>query len=186
MVNRTKEYILDVFNEMLKTTPMQKITVEGICSRAQIAKSTFYKYYLDKYDIMNYNYKLIIDSNIKSRDNYTWTELFKAILDFMQSHASAMRKSFETQGVNSFNSFMYDYSVDLVQTTSHIVRGTELSPQEAFQTSVFCHGSVDMCKDWLDGKFALSSAEAAELLIPMLPPSLAKLHPRLLPDCPEH
>lgn len=182
MVNRTKEYILGVFNDMLKTTAVPKITVEGICKRAQIAKSTFYKYYLDKFDIMNYNYKRVIDTSIKSRDNYTWEELFKAILDFMQTHVSEMRKSFETQGMNNFNHFMYNYSMDLVQTTSRIVRSGELTPQETFQSSVFCHGACDMCKDWLDGRFALSSAEAAKLLVPMLPPTLAILPPRLLPD----
>lgn len=182
MINQTKEYILSVFNDMLKTTSMQKITVESICRRAQIAKSTFYKYYFDKFDIMNYNYQLVIDTSIKSRDDYTWEELFKAILDFMQAHASEMRKSFETQGINSFNCFMYNYSYNLVETTSNIVRHGCLSPQEAFQTSVFCHGAVDMCQDWLDEKFDLASAEAAALLVPMLPPSLIVLPPRLLPD----
>ena len=47
MINRTKEYILEVFNNMLKSNTMEKITVEGICREAKIAKSTFYKYYLE-------------------------------------------------------------------------------------------------------------------------------------------
>jgi len=183
VINRTKEYILEVFNNMLKSSTMEKITVEGICREAKIAKSTFYKYYLDKYDIMNYNYKLLIDTSIKSRDDYTWEELFKAILDFMESHSKEMSESFETQGINCFNRFMYNYSYDLVETTSHIVRnGQGLTPQEAFQTSVFCHGAVDMTNDWLENKYNLSSAAAAGLLVPMLPPSLRALSPRLVPN----
>lgn len=162
---------------------MHKITVEAICRQAKIAKSTFYKYYLDKFDLMNYNYKRLIDTSIKSRDDYTWEELFRAILDFMESHSKEMKASFETQGINCFNRFMYNYSYDLVVTTSHIVRnGQDLTPQEAFQTSVFCHGAVDMSNDWLESKQNISAAEAASLLMPMFTPSLAALTPRLMPD----
>lgn len=183
MINRTKEYILEVFNNMLKSNTMEKITVEGICREAKIAKSTFYKYYLDKYDIMNYNYKRIIDTSIKSRDDYMWEELFKAILDFMVSHSKEMRESFETQGINCFNRFMYKYSYEIVENTALIVRnGQGLTPQEAFQTSVFCHGAVDMSNDWLENKHNISSGEAASLLMPMLPPNLATLTPRVIPD----
>lgn len=32
-----------------------------------------------EFDIMKYNYQLVINTGIKSRDDYTWEELFKAI-----------------------------------------------------------------------------------------------------------
>lgn len=38
--------------ENLSTHPFQKITVDMICKTALINRSTFYKYYLDKYDLL--------------------------------------------------------------------------------------------------------------------------------------
>ncbi|MCB2353020.1 TetR/AcrR family transcriptional regulator [Clostridium estertheticum] len=67
--DHTKDYILSVFNEILKKYPMSKITVAQIVEKAGISRSTFYRNYIDKYDIMNYTYKKLIDSNIHSIDN---------------------------------------------------------------------------------------------------------------------
>lgn len=38
--------------ELLKTKPIDKISVLDICATAQINKMTFYKYYSDKYDLL--------------------------------------------------------------------------------------------------------------------------------------
>lgn len=39
--------------ECLKSCPFQKITVDMLCKHALINRSTFYKYYLDKYDLLD-------------------------------------------------------------------------------------------------------------------------------------
>lgn len=39
--------------DCLKDHPFQKITVDMLCRKALINRSTFYKYYLDKYDLMD-------------------------------------------------------------------------------------------------------------------------------------
>lgn len=38
--------------DCLKECPFQKITVDMLCKKALINRSTFYKYYLDKYDLL--------------------------------------------------------------------------------------------------------------------------------------
>ncbi|HJB06616.1 MAG TPA: TetR/AcrR family transcriptional regulator C-terminal domain-containing protein [Candidatus Enterocloster faecavium] len=39
--------------DCLKDYPFQKITVDMLCKKALINRSTFYKYYLDKYDLLD-------------------------------------------------------------------------------------------------------------------------------------
>lgn len=39
--------------DCLKVCPFQKITVDMLCKSAMINRSTFYKYYLDKYDLLD-------------------------------------------------------------------------------------------------------------------------------------
>ena len=39
--------------ECLEQTPLQKLTVDQLCQQALINRSTFYKYYQDKYDLMD-------------------------------------------------------------------------------------------------------------------------------------
>ena len=46
---KTKKAIKDTFLEMRKTTPLEKIRVRDICSKALINKSTFYSHYADAF-----------------------------------------------------------------------------------------------------------------------------------------
>lgn len=47
----TRETIMKVFIELIKQKPVEKITVKEVCEKAQINRSTFYKYFLDCYDV---------------------------------------------------------------------------------------------------------------------------------------
>lgn len=50
-VKKTLKLIDTAFVELLKEQSFQKITVDKICQKAEINRTTFYKYYLDKYDL---------------------------------------------------------------------------------------------------------------------------------------
>ena len=57
MQERTKEDILRAFNSLIEATDFDKITVQMIIDEAGIGRTTFYRYFKDKYDVMNYNYE---------------------------------------------------------------------------------------------------------------------------------
>ena len=45
--------------ELLKHDPIEKITVDQICREAAVHRSTFYRYFQDKYDLLNYAFDKI-------------------------------------------------------------------------------------------------------------------------------
>lgn len=49
---RTKTLLKKIFTELLKSTPVQKITVTELCELADINRSTFYKHYFDLYALL--------------------------------------------------------------------------------------------------------------------------------------
>lgn len=49
----TEMIIKKEFLELLRHKPLSKITVREICERSQINRSTFYKHYLDCYDLLD-------------------------------------------------------------------------------------------------------------------------------------
>ncbi len=57
----TKQHITDSFNVLSRKYQLDKITVNMIVETAGISKSTFYRHFFDKYDVMNYNYKRVLD-----------------------------------------------------------------------------------------------------------------------------
>lgn len=48
---QTEEIISDAFFELLSKKALNKITVKEICDKAQINRTTFYKHYIDIYDL---------------------------------------------------------------------------------------------------------------------------------------
>lgn len=48
---QTDELIVRTFLEIMQKKPLNKITVKEICDKAQINRTTFYKHYLDVYDL---------------------------------------------------------------------------------------------------------------------------------------
>lgn len=52
-VRYTKHIIEQEFVELLKEKSAYKITVKEVCERAQINRGTFYKHYLDIYDLLD-------------------------------------------------------------------------------------------------------------------------------------
>ena len=49
----TRKIIKESFYTLLREKPVEKITVKELCEKAEINRSTFYKHYLDCYDLLN-------------------------------------------------------------------------------------------------------------------------------------
>jgi len=58
---RTKQHIQQAFYTLLKTTYFSDISVQDICDQAMIHRSTFYRYYNDKYVLLN----IVVEGTIK-------------------------------------------------------------------------------------------------------------------------
>ena len=48
----TKEQIQQAFLSLMKSTPFEKITIDQVSQSARITRSTFYRYYEDKYQLL--------------------------------------------------------------------------------------------------------------------------------------
>lgn len=53
-VKRTLKILTDTLTELLAEEPFEKITVMQICNHSMIPRATFYNYFDDKYDFLDY------------------------------------------------------------------------------------------------------------------------------------
>lgn len=59
------------------------ITVRDICDNCQISKATFYRYYLDKYDLLAHVYQSFVSpliDNIENIDDHRWKNMLEDAL----------------------------------------------------------------------------------------------------------
>ncbi len=76
MQERTKEDILRAFNSLIEATDFDKITVQMIIDEAGIGRTTFYRYFKDKYDVMNYNYERYLQEYLMTGKVQTFEDFF--------------------------------------------------------------------------------------------------------------
>ncbi len=106
-VIKTQKAIKTVFWEMLKTCPIEKISVSALAREAQINKATFYLHYQDIYDLYNKMRDEFIEKMIGSMDFFPL--LVTDPEEFLERYNASLEKSIDmvqvlwpTQDARSF------------------------------------------------------------------------------------
>ena len=174
MPERTRQAIVSACNRLIAKAEIERITTERIAAEAGVSKATFYRYFKDKYDVLNYNYKALLDEAVERCDNYR--DLFFHLYSFAREEWTDFRRAFDSTGVNSLEHFVYAYSKSVVeQITAQNRAGASLTPQENLQVDVLCYGISYMYKKWTLGQYPLEADAAADTLFALMPESLKHL-----------
>lgn len=170
-MERTERDIVQAFNRLLARRDVEKITTQMIADEAGVSRATFYRYFHDKYDVLNRNYKKLLDDCLAECSNYR--DLFCALYRFAQTEWTEFHRAFSTTGVNSFSNYVYSYSRGVVERITRQNRGgAGLTAAEALQTDVLCYGISYMYQKWTLGQYSLSADKAADALFAIMPESL--------------
>ena len=179
MKDNVNDRILAGFNRLVKRTDFSSLTVGDICKEAGVSRATFYRHFKDKYDVMNYNFRVLIEKHSQSGQLHTLKDLFVRLLKDGRSTWKDLLPLFATEGINSLHAFIYDFSFDtakrLYECGSFHDTGScyrKLNSHEILQMRVFSHGVAQFFEDWIRGNYSLSAEEAAEDLYEILPASL--------------
>lgn len=173
MLKRTQKAIVDAFNRLISRKRFDDITVADIITEADVSKATFYRYFHDKYDVMNSNYKELLDEFMSLEDCSSYRDLYYRLYQAGATKLRDIKGTFGSSGVNSFEAFIFTYSRQaVVEITCTNRGGAGLTPQEEMQLDVFCYGISYMYRKWIEGAYELSADEAADLLFGMMPETL--------------
>ena len=102
-----KELITRTFMEMLGEMSLDAIRVQDIIERADVSKSTFYRLFLDKYDVMNSVHLAAADSIVNAMpDLKNWKEWTVVAFDHIKANKTFYRNVISYRGQNSFEEFL--------------------------------------------------------------------------------
>lgn len=170
-MNRTKRNIIDAFNRLIMKMQFESITTSMIIKEAMISRSTFYRYFMDKYDVMNSNYKLLLDQSIENSSNYH--EMFIYMFDSFEKQWKKLLNFFDSTGINSLANYICKYSISVAEEVTRQNRnGNGPTPEERLQLDLFCYGLSQICKKWIQGEYSLTVSQIADLSYDMAPETL--------------
>lgn len=173
MVSRTFSAIIEGFNKLISEIDFQNISVEMIMKEAQVSRSTFYRYFKDKYDVMNANYKNMLDYYIRPEKSSNYRDLCYHLFEYGQKNLKILKRALDSTGFNSLGNFIYEYSYKTALAITKENRdGKGFTPVEELQVDIFCNGICAVYKNIASQRYAISPSEAADALYEMMPESL--------------
>ncbi|EEJ71031.1 TetR family transcriptional regulator [Lactobacillus ultunensis] len=101
----TRELLSESLHDLAKIKSIDKITVKEIAENCGVSKATFYNYFQDKYDLINwiYNYQLhnVLDEYAKK--NISWKNVLNQLINILNNDKTYFRNALKnTFGPNSF------------------------------------------------------------------------------------
>ena len=157
-VKYTKKVIMDTFISLLEEKEIKKITVSELCNIADINRATFYRYYLDIYDLYDKiqdefvsELKEII---INNHNNYISTSLLvKSILDALLREKKLSKIIFNKKNNLLFMDDILDICYNYCRDT-WLEKNPHLKEKDIEYASVyFFNASLGIINFWIENDF---------------------------------
>ena len=182
---QTKYRLAQAMKVCMKEKPVDRITVQEIVDVCGVTRQTFYRKFLDKYDLINWYFdKLLLESFAHMGSGRTILEGLERKFAYIQEERVFFTAAFSSDDQNCLKK--HDYSLILQFYSRQILEKTGRAPEGdiRFLLEMYCHGSIYMTVKWVLGGMPLTPAQMARGLVDAMPAKLGALllQLRLLPE----
>ena len=169
MPERTRLLILAAFNKLVQKKSFDKITIDDICKEAAVGRSTFYRYFSDKYDILDYSLRETF-RQIDGDSFRTFEDLFLHIGEAALSYWRPLANLYDTTAIDTLHA-SYVKCSEAVSTDFIVrLRGNQpFTPEETVQMRVLCSGCSHLFEDYVKGKITIEPDRLAAAVYALVP-----------------
>ena len=160
----TKELLADCFKELIMTVPFDKITIKMITDDAGLIRPTFYNYFQDKYEVLEWIFKTeVTDSVDLMINNHMEGDALLMLCRCLERDRKFYRKCYAMDGPNSFDNlltrYVYSTLLGLAKKYSlNIKKKVPLLTHEMLAT-YYTYGLVNVIHDWLNKDMECTAEE---------------------------
>ena len=156
-IQMTKRCIREALFECLKEKDINKITISSLCEKADINRSTFYKYYGSQYDVVKEMEQEVIKLiNAQLNDQPKETS-FVRLLQFLKNNKETIKIFFECNVDNEFPKQVL--ALDSINNQLEIV-----SQNDPYIKAYILFGSLAIIQQWIDAGCIESCEEIANVI----------------------
>ena len=152
-----KHLLLDALKRLLASRSIDEISVAEIVEAAGVGRSTFYKHYLDKYDLLQ---KLFIEMCGDAcghvwETEHSYSKVALAFLEYTDANKELMRNAFRSTDVNSLRESYGEMAKSFLEQALRY-GGADLSGSEIkLLIEVYIRGTASLVADWIMGKIEI-------------------------------
>ena len=177
---KTKYRLAESIKQCMKTTPVGDITIRQIVENCGLARQTFYRNFIDKYDLINWYFDKLLAESFSCMDSgRTITEGLTRKFQYIREERVFFTAAFRSDDQNSLKEHDFELILDFYRQLIRRKTGRYPDKETGFLLEMYCRGSIYMTVNWvLDGMKSSPGALAA-LLVEAMPPRLSKLFTEL-------
>lgn len=173
--NYTKTILAGAFEELLNEKQFEDITVSDIVKKSGASRSTFYKHFSDKYEIMIWKYKQALNSihnDDKGVDD--WREGTLAGIQYLAENRDYFLKIINYKGQNSVHDFFYKFALDFTKGIMCKMKNADWIPEDDYQAlRVYIMGTNRYIMEWIR-TMHMPPEKLADLMCNCMPPVLSE------------
>ena len=170
---RTLRNLRESLTELLMVKPLEQISIQELCDKAMISRGTFYNYFYDKYDLLNYDWsqlQLLIDPEFThpelNHDDYQeYMNLFlQNLIIFLSKEREIYQKIINNNANSIFSSNMHEYIETQILLKLKVAISNKINykiPLE-LMADVYANTIITMGRWWLKFGDGYTEEEAYE------------------------
>lgn len=178
-VRYTKMVIIKSFIKLLKDKPINRITVKEICEMSEINRATFYKHYLDVYDLLEKIEEQYFDELVEvlhSRENNTPKDVLTIIMASFKAEEEIYTAVFSANGDPSFPAKVLERCNYVGVNQINDCTNKKLSEEQRVWVYQFiANGCNGILNKWISGGMKEPISEVAEFMEQLVNNALTNL-----------
>ena len=172
---RTQTLIKDAFIDLLKEKPFLSITIDNICEKAMIHRSTFYRHYEDKYVLFSDVSTAIAVSLFEQTNQGLNVEhqLFEEIIEYIDANrALFFNITSKNNSLELYEKLIQIGARDLYENSMKFNDSVSKKIQNSDYPNVlcefYCSGFFEIIKKWVNNEYPFSKEELIHIVNSLL------------------
>ena len=177
---KTKYRLAESMKECMKTTPVEEITVRQICEICGVTRQTFYRNFLDKYDLINWYFDKLLTKSFEhmGRGTTVFDSLEKKFTYIQEEHIF-FAAAFKYDNQNSLRQHDFELILAFYENLIREKTGRNLDETIRCILEMYCQSSIYMTVKWVLGELECAPEGLAKILVDGMPGKLSELFEKL-------
>jgi AcrR family transcriptional regulator len=169
----TRKRILQAFCLLTQEVGADKITMDMLAERSEVSKSTFYRLFRNKHEVMNAYYCENVERIFGNSEAEGWSIFSERVLGFVYENRSFFSNAFKEGAFMSDSILRHAIHSMQVRYLKKSGRGS-LPADIDLLMRIYSAGTVDLVEKWLRGEMDYTCVELSRCLCDGIPEPLAR------------
>lgn len=165
-----EQRLMEALARQMETVPIEKVSVSALLKEAGVSRASFYRWYRDKYDLLNRNYQLLLDRTLCGMTKgVSYKQATLQIYETLRSSPAFYRNALSTRGQNSLYRHIYDQAWKTYMTLMTVHGLNMEDPYYRMLLTGYLSGSMEVTYLWAQNGMKETPETLFRILFQLMP-----------------